>query len=264
MAARCDNAVDGLRVSRRELFTSTGAFAAGVALGTLFGGGALRGVSTAHAAEVPPWPWPYRKLDPDVVAQRAYDGYWKGACNYGAAEAIIGELARVVGHPYTLFPVDMFRYGEGGVVGWSTICGALNGAAAVICLVTPKDAYPKLINELMGWYTQFAFPEYRPAGGAELPTSVAGSPLCHVSVTRWCVSSGYQENSKERKERCARLTADVAAQAVRLLNAYYDGAFTANYVPPASVSECMSCHGPAGMNHTRGKMDCVQCHEPHT
>ncbi|MEW6046726.1 MAG: C-GCAxxG-C-C family protein [Bacillota bacterium] len=263
MATELEKVAGASRVSRRELFAGTGAFAAGVALGTLFGGAGLRSVSRAQAQDIPPWPWPYHKLDPDRVARRAYEGYWKGACNYGVAEAIIGELADVAGYPFTLIPADMFRYGEGGVVGWSTLCGALNGAAAAICLVTPKDAYARVINELMGWYTQVAFPQYRPAGGADLPTSVSGSPLCHVSVTTWCKVSGYGENSKERKERCARLTADVAAQAVRLLNAHFDGQFTATYAAPASVKECMDCHGPSHLNNTRGKMDCVQCHEPH-
>ncbi len=251
-------------VSRRELVAGSGSFAVGFTIGSFLARAGLAPVvSSAQEPAVPPWPWPYHPLDPEAVARRAYEGYWKGACNYGAAEAIIGELARTVGHPYTLLPVDMFRYGEGGVVGWATLCGALNGAAAAICLVTPRPAYTALIHELMGWYTTAAFPLYRPAGGVELPTSVSGSPLCHVSVTRWCEASGYAEDSKERKERCARLTADVARQAVVLLNDYHEGRFVARYVAPASIQACMSCHGPGGLNHTRGKMDCAQCHTPH-
>lgn len=251
-------------VSRRELLVGTGAFAAGVALSTLFGGPGFSRTTKAQSSDVPPWPWPYQKLDPDAVARAGYDGYWQGGCMYGAANAIIGELARVVGHPFTLVPVDMFRYGAGGFVGWGTLCGTLNGAGAAMALVTPKEAHATLLNELAGWYTETALPNYKPAGAADLPKSVAGSPLCHVSVSKWCDVSGYREDSKERKERCARLTGEVAAQAVRLLNAYYDGKFAAVFAIPANTAECLGCHGPKGMSDTLGKMNCVDCHEPHT
>lgn len=30
-------------------------------------------------AAAPAWPWPYKKLDPEMVRQRAYDGYYEGA-----------------------------------------------------------------------------------------------------------------------------------------------------------------------------------------
>src|SRR5690606_32500301 len=47
-------------------------------------------------------------------------------CMYGGAEGILNELREKVGHPFTLIPSDMFRYGAGGIVGWGTVCGALN------------------------------------------------------------------------------------------------------------------------------------------
>lgn len=250
-------------VSRRGLLAATGGFAAGVAVGTLLGGAGLAGLK-AKAQEVPAWPWPYVKLDPDAVAQKAHASFYEGACNYAVAKAILSELRDKVGHPYTVIPYDMFRYGEGGVVGWGTLCGTLNGASAVIALVTGKPAYPKLINELMGWYTQSEFPRYVPAGQQALPTSVSGSPLCHVSVTKWAVASGYGADSKERAERCARLCADVARRTVELLNAHLDGQFAATFVPPESVKTCLSCHGKENLNNVRQiKTDCVQCHAPH-
>jgi len=48
--------------------------------------------------KIPEAPWPYRKLDPIAVAERAYPGYYKGGCAYGAFEGIIGELKKVVGY----------------------------------------------------------------------------------------------------------------------------------------------------------------------
>jgi hypothetical protein len=218
----------------------------------------------AVSAATPAWPWKYQKLDPQAVWQAGYDGYYAGACCYGVFSAIIGELRKQVGYPYTLIPVEMFKYGEGGVVGWSTLCGALNGACAAINLVSSEEVYNQIINELMGWYTQAPFPMGKPANpkvDKELATNASGSPLCHVSVTNWCKASGYGAKSPERSERCGRLTGDVAAKAVELLNQYADGKFVAAYKAPNSISDCMSCHGDKAMNNTRGKMDCVQCHD---
>lgn len=253
--------------SRREFLTGAGGFAATIAAGTILTSGGLGLFSKTRAAETPeapPWPWPYTKLDPEVVAEKGYEGFYKGACCYGAASAILSELRQEVGYPFALIPMDMFRYGEGGIVGWSTLCGALNGASAVINLVSGAKVYPKLINELVGWYTQTPFPNYKPAGKQELAESVSGSPLCHVSVTNWCKASGYGAVSPERAERCARLVADVAAHAVQLLNHQADGVFLPAFAAPSTISECMSCHGKDSMNNTRGLMTCVQCHEPHS
>lgn len=215
-------------------------------------------------AVAPAWPWQYKKLDPQVAWQAGYEGYYAGACCYGAFSAIVGQLRQTVGYPFTMIPVEMMKYGEGGVVGWSTVCGALNGASAAINLVCGEDVYGKIINELMGWYTQAPFPMGKPKQpkvDKELAQNASGSPLCHVSVTNWCKVSGYGAKSAERSERCARLTGDVAAHTVELLNQYADGQFAAKYVSPTTISECMSCHGKAAMNNTRGKMDCVQCHD---
>ena len=52
----------------------------------------------------------------------------------------------------------MMRYGAGGIAGWGTVCGALNGACPIITLVAGKD-YNKLVNELMGWYAHNPLPQ---------------------------------------------------------------------------------------------------------
>jgi len=86
-----------------------------------------------------------------------------------------------------------------------------------------------LINELLGWYTQTMFPtdtsnEYAVNHlfnvnnyDQVLPQNISGSPLCHISVTGWCNSADFSSGSTERKERCARLTGDVAAYTVKYL-----------------------------------------------
>jgi hypothetical protein len=174
------------------------------------------------------------------------------------------NLGEVVGTPYTTFPLDMMKYGEGGILGWGSICGTLSGAASAINLVCTYEAATSLINELMAWYTQTELPIYVPLGGDPFVSNASDSPLCHVSVSKWCDRSGFSATSDQRKARCRRLAADVAKKATELLNAHYAGTFVSQYSPAPTVGECMTCHGPNVMNNTLGKMDCVSCHEPHS
>ena len=260
-------------VSRR-IFVADGARAAGVAtlgvgmLGLVVGCQSSNVVSTPEpksaAQAVQEWPWPYVQLDPQAVAQKAYESYYDGGCMYGTFNAIVGALSGKVGYPYTVIPTQMAKYGEGGAVGWATLCGALNGAAAAMNLVS-KD-FRDVVNELIGWYTKTSFTSFKPASPKVniQATSVSGSPLCHVSVTEWCKAAGAKAESPERAERCARLTADVSAQAVELLNKYVAGDFKATFALSTSVGECGACHLKGGtLENARGKMDCVECHEPH-
>lgn len=254
------------RISRRKLFSDAGKLVIGAALGAgLVGVGS--GALVRGQEEVPEWPWPYAELDPKAVAERAYEAFYEGHCCYGAFEGIIGELRERVGYPYNLIPTRMMEYGKGGAVGWGTLCGALNGAAAAITLIS-RD-YKQVVDELLGWYTITELPTYKPASPKkEIPdvTVVPGSPLCHVSVTRWCNASGFGSKSPERKERCARLTAQVAAHAAELLNKVMEcpEGFTPTWTPPDSVGECLACHGPGkAVDNVFGKMDCLMCHERH-
>ncbi len=199
---------------------------------------------------------------------------------YGAFSAVVTALRDEVGSPYDLIPLGMMRYGEGGVVGWGSLCGAINGSSAAITLTAGED-YKKLVNELAGWYTQAAFPSDASNGYATrheflvkeyksdkaLAQSVSGSTLCHVSVTKWCLASGVAAGTPERAERCARLAGDVAAHAVELLNANADGKFKPAYSAPAAARSCQACHFKgkdfkAGQ-FTGGKENCTSCHEPH-
>ncbi len=266
-------------MSRRDFMVSGAALAVGLAvggggLGLVTGcersgasgtGAAATIVAAKEKVQAPPeWPWPYEPLDPKTVAQRAYEGFYEGACMYGAFNAIIGALRDKVGYPYTAIPTQMARYGEGGVAGWATLCGALNGSAAAVNLVS-KD-YAKIVDELMGWYTTTHLPTFEPSKPRVniKATSVSGSPLCHVSVTEWCKASGAKSESPERAERCARVAGSVAAHAVELLNNHAAGTFAATFAPPASIKTCGGCHLKGGtIENARGKMDCIQCHTPH-
>ncbi len=216
-------------------------------------------VSAKGAGALRKLPWPYRPIDADAAGDRAFQAYLKGHCMYGSFEAIVGTVAERLGEPYTSFPFDVFEYGAGGVQGWGTLCGALNGSAAAFQLLSPKPA--PLVDALFTWYEREALPDYVPKA-AKFPNvkSAAGSPLCHASISRWCEASGKKTYSAERNERCGVLTAAVARRAVQLLNLQAEGKPLPVALDPAT-QECSGCHEKGGaLENTRGKMTCEACH----
>lgn len=163
-------------------------------------------------------------------------------------------------------------FGRGGGVGWGTLCGTPNGGAAVISSVVGKADSAPLITELWGWYCSselptdesnvFDFSTKNYVG--ELPQNISGSPLCHISVTEWCVTAGKKVSDTERKERCARVTGDTCAKVAELLNAYFAQTFTPTYTDPEEMTTCLACHGATVFNNVMTKMNCVSCHgDPH-
>jgi hypothetical protein len=253
-----------MKNGRRDVLKVFAAASGAMALTPFLGAGR----QAAAQDKIPAVPWPYQKLDPVRAAEAGYTGYYKGACCYGAFEAIVGQLRDTLGYPYTVMPTEMMIVGEGGVAGISSLCGALMGASTAIFLVTggldPKkreEAFA-LVRELFTWYEQEALPTYRPKEPKfEIKTSVARSPLCHVSVTRWSKATGLKAFSKERSERCGWLTASVAKYTTEMLNAKLDGSFKAAHALPAAVKECRTCHDRgSALENTRGLMDCGGCH----
>ncbi len=264
------------RITRKKFFEDTLKYTAGAVVGVA-GFGAFRACTDPSELQTGSWPWSYSKLDPETARKLGHDNFYKMGCCYGTFAGIILQLRDKIGEPFASLPLEMMSYGGGGVKGWGTLCGTLNAAAAAISLVRDGQASTPIINELMGWYTEALLPEEKSNQYAEsgefavdkgiktLAQNQSGSPLCHISVTKWCRESGFDIGSPEQKERCARVAGDVAAKAVRLLNAQEDGQFKAAYVMPASTAECLDCHGPekevACVEH---KMLCVQCHgKPH-
>lgn len=246
----------------------------GVIPGTDEPGSGTNGGGTGKTA----WPAPYSKLNVETVRKRGHAGFYEGDCCYGAFHAIVESLAEVVGEPFISFPTDMMRYGKGGMYGYGTLCGALNGASAAIQMVTDEETAAKAITELLNWYAttplptdqsnqyavnhEFLVDELKAEGA--LHQNVAGNVLCHISVSKWSQEAGFASGSEERKERCARLAGDVAAKAVELLNAVYDETFVPALTSLGEQAGCMACHKPgldfSGGNFTQGKMDCTSCH----
>lgn len=261
-------------LTRKEFLTdaakyTVGAAAGVAALSTVFGDQLMAGEEATVA-----WPLPYATLDVEKVRKAGHDAYWSGkGCSYGAFHALMAEMRTLVGEPYLSIPSELMIYGHGGGAGWGGLCGALNGPAAFICLVCTKARADVIVNELFGWYTQTLFPtdlsnQYavEAAYGDNrlnevLAQNISGSVLCHVSVTEWCKATSIAVGDNKRKERCGRVTGDVAAKTAELLNAEFQTPITPVFVSPQSVSTCGTCHGSTGVQpYTAVKMECVQCH----
>ena len=258
-----------MSVSRRDALRGGGA----LLLGLLGASSVVKPKNLFGAGETVPksgldLPWPYKKLNPEAAAEAGYYGYYAGACCFGAFEGIIGELRKEVGHPYTMIPTGMMVFGEGGVAGVGALCGALNGAAAAIFLVTGgvdkklREPAFEIIRELYTWYEQEPLPDYKPKRPKfEIVKSVSRSQLCHASVSTWCKVSKFKSFSSQRSERCAWLTASVAKHTVELLNNYAQGTFKPVHTLSADVQSCRQCHDQGGaLENMRGTMDCGGCH----
>jgi hypothetical protein len=238
----------GVEISRRDVLTGAGKLAAGAAL---VSAGGLTVFSNAEAVKSgKKYPWPYKKLDPKRAADIAYENWYKGFCAYAVTSAILGQLQEKVGKPYTYLPIEAFSFGHGGTVGWGTLCGTLFGAGIATSFAAGKDG-EKILNDVMAWYSDTKLPIYAPSKPrtAVKKTNAAGSPLCHVSVGKWMEKEGVKFFSAGRKERCARLSADVAVKTVQLLNAYADGKYKPAHGSQAKMHQmttqnnCTDCHG---------------------
>lgn len=243
-----DTKIFNERISRRRLLSGTGKLAIGTA-GLVAVSGGLNVFNKAEAKEMP-LPWPYVKLDPEVVGRTAYDGWYKAFCSYGVASGIISNLQKQVGEPYTMLPVEGLRLGEGGLVGWGTLCGSLLGATVAVGFIAPYDVGKQIMNEMLQWYSDTQLPIYKPANPKATVAiqTTSNSPLCHLSVGKWTTAANKSLGSPERKDRCARVTADVAMRTVMLLNDWKDGKFKSDRKLPAAVygitaqHNCNECH----------------------
>ena len=253
-----------MTLSRREVLGAVGIAAGSCALSSC----AVEEMNSVQdGTRKPVFPWKYSELDPDITAHRAYSNSQKGHCMYGVFTSVTSQLADKYGEPYRSFPVNMMIYGAGGVGGWGSLCGAMNGSAALIGLFVQKeDELKLLIDELFLWYKQTELPLYvphKPVLNIEIAKSVSDSVLCHVSITKWCQASDHKAYTNPQKERCKRLTADTAKKTVEILNAHFASRFTAALQHNEKTRQCMSCHGKGGeLQNTRGKMGCNSCHTP--
>lgn len=214
-------------------------------------------------------PWNYMPLDPQSTAEIAYQSYHGHGCMYAVAKAIIQQLAEKYGAPYDQFPLEMLNYGHGGAGGFGSLCGSINGGALAIGLFCrERNLSDQMISTLFQWYEKTALPVFVPAEtnfNQEMPQVVTNSVLCHASISNWCMEARVSPKDPFRTERCKRLSADVAAKVVEILNSFSNNEI-APFALDAENAKCMECHGveEALMFRSTTSMSCNSCHQdPH-
>lgn len=237
-------------------------------------------------AQVAPVPWPIPILDPSAVRDAGYWGYWANdpskntnyGCAYGVAAALIAgiEAGLGPGSPWETLPLELFKWGKTGCVESGTLCGALAGVLPIFTMASPASV-TEMGADLLRWYQETTLPstemdaldpKRRFPGQAQ---SVAGSPLCHVSVSSWCKAAGKLAGSADRKTRCAKITGDVARMAAIILNRLVPGVKYQPLYPaqPERYAGCVRCHvdappppTPDGirLNNSLGISNCTTCH----
>lgn len=207
----------------------------------------------------------YVSLNPETTAELAYKIYSNGGCMFAIFSSIVSQLAEKIGDPYASIPLQMYKYGHGGVGGYGTLCGAINGAAALIgLLIIDKNVQDSMIADIFQWYEKTPLPEFKPTSPKSefnLPSVASNSVLCHASNTNWCNKSGYDISSDERKERCRCLTADVAKRLTNMLNELFNDTYITNTSNNLEKNTCLACHGKEGkIKNSAVKMNCNSCH----
>lgn len=181
--------------------------------------------ATVTSKELGKFPYP-KKIDPEKVRQAGYVGYTtqgKG-CMYGAAYGLITVLREEVGYPWTNLPLDAFKFGLGGATAGS-LCGAQNASLFVMGLILGADinkADNNSMKKLNDWYTSAVLPmNEKHAAWSKIPVSetmVCKTVDCRDSKDAWIAMTG---KPTEQPQRCGKLTGDVAAKAIEILNAYF-------------------------------------------
>lgn len=238
-------------VSRRSFLAGSGKVLAGAALATTVLGSQVNNAE-AYAYK---GGYDYVKLDPKEVAQLTYENYFKRWCASSVIAGFAEQLRTKAGGKWKDFPIDAMRWAHGGMAGWGALCGTLTGAGLIVGLVTDEtDTAEAMANDLAFYYSDVELPSFTPKKIIKAEISdmtIAGTPVCHISVGRWMKASGDAFLTDERAERCARLAANVAQETAHMLNAWKDGTYVARHKPLFNVvangitsqNNCMDCHG---------------------
>lgn len=264
-------------ISRRKFLVGAGAV---VGVAAVSGVGLANRPSPAQAAALKDVPWDYPTVaadqpDPTKLARRAFEVYYASGCAEATWWPVIDALSADNPTTWGTLPKNIMKYGGGGVGGWGSLCGTLNGSSAIIAMTGAPNG---LIDAVMQYYADTPLPTNgvdrdvragwvpvatesgktvnRPL--PNVPTSTAHSQLCHASLTQWNMTSGSAIGGVGQKDRCAKACYDLVFKTVTLLNAYH--ANHANIPVTAldpSVTTCQTCHSPNAM----GKMACDSCHD---
>jgi hypothetical protein len=266
-------------MSRRKFLFSAGTVAGAAAVTGL---GLSKLTSPAEAAGVVvPWPYPKAAADqpvPEALARRAFEVYFASGCAEASWYPMVEALGVKYPDSWGTLPKNIFRYGGGGVGGWGTVCGTVNGASAVIGMVVGDGTHRNnLIDAIMQYYANTALPtnaawksHLGQLGLAStwdsatlplknVPSSTAHSPLCHSSLVQWTMTTGAKNGGPLQRDRCGKACFDIVRKTTELLNTYFQMATpSAGAVAlDPSVEACRTCH----VTYTGAKMACDSCHD---
>jgi hypothetical protein len=177
-----------------------------------------------------------------------------------------------------------YKYGGGGVNSWGSVCGVPNGCIAVLNLMNTHTLFA---DQIMFYACQTEFPvkgaegvrklweddvgsgwTHEPLPDGDVPAyTIAGSPLCHVSVSKWAYKAGISMTAATsggigyKLDRCAKVAASIAAFTADLLNEYIlTHPIPEDYTMPEATATCITCHSGSTVPAQAGKMDCETCH----
>lgn len=241
---------ENVNESRRSFLSTSGKALAGVALASSVLAQAKQASAYTYETD-----YKYVKLDPQKVGQIAYENYGKRWCASSVIAGLVTELQEKAGGSWKTFPIDCMRWAHGGMAGWGALCGSLVGAGTVIGLVTNEtDVSEAMANDLAFYYSNTELPNFAPTTFSKTAIhnmTIAGTPICHISVGKFMRQEGVAFLSPERAERCGRLSANIAMETAIMLNDWKDGKYKAKHKPLYNVlangitsqNNCMDCHG---------------------
>jgi hypothetical protein len=244
------NELDTTGVSRRSFLSTSGKVVAGAAVASV----AVNASAKPASAYATNSKYKYTKLDPAEVGQLTYENYFHRWCASSVIAGFVDILSSKVGGMWKDFPIDAMRWAHGGYAGWGALCGTLTGAGTIIGLCTEDtDIAENMCNDLAFYYAGSELPSFTPKKvlKAEIYNmTIAKTPVCHISVGRWMNQEGVAFLSDERAERCARVAANIAMEAAKMLNDYMDG----KYVPKHKALFNVAANGITSQNN------CTDCH----
>jgi hypothetical protein len=172
-----------------------------------------------------------------------------------------------------------WNYGGGGMGGSASLCGVPNGCGLVLNMVKLQGNATQIIHH----YTKSLWPgnsvsDLYASDPSSWPVSVTpipndevlarvvpDSPLCHVSISKWCDAAGVRLTDadalgrKHKNDRCAKIVCDMAAMVAEIIN----GTAVLNYEVAPATQYCIDCHNTTAdsvLPAQQGNMDCARCH----
>ena len=267
-------------MSRRKFLASAGTVAGAAAVASM-GLSKIASPAEAAAAVTVPWPYPSAAADqpvPEAMARRAFEVYFASGCAEASWWPVIEFLGAKYADSWGTMPKNVFRFGGGGVGGWGTVCGTVNGSSALIGMCVADSTHRNnLIDAIMQYYANTALPtnqawkSYKDQLGLttpwapatvplqNVPSSTAHSPLCHSSLVQWTMTTGAKNGGPLQRDRCGKACFDLVLKTTELLNTYFQMAkpSAAPVALDPSVEACRTCH----LTYTGAKMACSSCHD---